>query len=1154
MTALLANWVLTASLLTAAVLLLRAAFGRRISARLRYALWLTVLARLLLPGQLFTAPVETPRVLPEVPAIQTLPGGHLFPEQARPAAPGGEGGAPVPASPTPMEEGESAAPEAKKTVHPLNLLGGVWLAGSAAMAAVFLGANLRFYRKLRRVRAPLEADCPRPVYVVSGLPSPCLFGIPRPSVYVTPEAANPAALRHVLAHETTHYRQGDHIWSALRCAALAVHWWNPLVWLAAVYSRRDAELACDEGTLKILGDGERRAYGGTLLALVTAKPQPGDLLRCATTMTGDKRSLRERVGRIARAPKRWLWAAVVSVALAALVCACSFAKTETPEAEDRPLTAEELERFNTEVFNGDSPNILNQFLLLAVEAPKDYRQIDLFQLFYNASEPYTEEERQAVADAGYEGDDPQLDLTKCTASQMNEVLETYLGLTLEETDRWGLDQFTYLPEYDAYYFFHGDTNSIGPVTFTSGEYRDGNILLYYEGDGYPCLSRGDGSLIYWDGVKQFCLTLEPQKDGGFHFLTNWECDPPAVPTAYPDWDPELVIPLDGLAPYGPEEVTVERRSDKIVESLYRARFEPDEFSDGSFDVEVYRSAGGDAYASVVVSETERDCFLTIPALDTRNWPFTDFAETFTDLFGQSGFAISYYGWLDEHYYGTFYDYYTFTKDGVPSLLLRAKGETADVDLDGDGIYELTASGGSDGPQLFFQRDGRLYLAEIDALVHEAWPEAGYTDYGFWGEDTRRMPLCAQVPLSGGESSASAFRMLWFDGENLRLYKDGSIYADRIKMGIDAPADVIRQAALFVDTQFHLLAADGYGTDGSGNYDEENFGPGNVAWEDWHITDLTGPYYETAGNIRVEIWNVSYETYTPTPERVVAAGGSYVGEDGWCMIGYPGCDYLYFRLDEDGNRTFLYSTMENDCSPGSELFLSDMVRALTDQGLLGLTDLDGETLAKIMWPQSAYFLNTLAERDEAERDEILLFLAGYLSNGGEQGKAYYDGFCHELDGDGFRAGELTDGGRAAWEKVRDFVNGFAESRETAKLGDRQGREESAQILHSMSFPELFEAYRYEKQEEPHATYSLLVMTELLERFQKDARGFLSALADGEQPPELADDLGASLYLNRAVFPDALEQAKALTGLEEAQAAVRDRILSAYEAKEQESTAG
>ena len=99
----------------------------------------------------------------------------------------------------------------------------------------------------------------------------------------------------------------------------------------------------------------------------------------------------------------------------------------------------------------------------------------------------------------------------------------------------------------------------------------------------------------------------------------------------------------------------------------------------------------------------------------------------------------------------------------------------------------------------------------------------------------------------------------------------------------------------------------------------------------------------------------------------------------------------------------------------------------EQGLLELTDLDGETLAKIMYPQSAEFLNKVSERDEAEREEILLFLAGYLSGGSEEGKTYYEGFLHELDG-GFRAGDLTAGGRAAWERLRDFVSRFAASAE------------------------------------------------------------------------------------------------------------------------------
>lgn len=938
MSAFLLNWVLTASALTAAVLLLRAAFGRRIGARLRYALWAVVLARLLVPGQFFTAPVEAPRVLPELSVVQALPRGPQTPAEKIDPAQGDAAGQAVQALPAPAGE-EAAAPAARRPLNPRALLGGIWLAGSAAMAAAFLLSNLSFARRLRRLRVPLAAECPLPVYTLAGLPSPCLFGVLRPAVYVTPEtAADPEMLRHVLAHEVTHFRQGDHIWSLLRCAALAVHWWNPLVWLAAVLSRRDAELACDEGTLKRLGDGERRAYGSTLLALVTAKPRPGDLLRCATTMTGDKRSLRERVRRIARAPKRWLWAAVLSAALALLVCACSFAKSETLETpEDGPLTAEELERFNTEVFNGDSFNMMNQFLFLAVEAPKDYRQIDLFALFYNGTgEPMevTEEERQAVADAAYGGEDPMVDLVKCPASEMDAVLRKYLGLTLDETDRWCLDRFTYLEEYDAYYDFHGDTNYPGEVTFTSGKWKDGKVLLYYEGSGFPGLSSGNGEMNMVSSGPA-CVTLEPQKDGGCRFLSNWvrNDDPPVIPTAYPAWEPEWVIPLDGVEPYRAPELQVERRGD-AAETLYTTRFEPYEDRDDGFYIEVCRSGDGDLYAAVAVSATERDCFLTVPGKDSAGWTAEDSVEPFTNLFGQSGLRISYYGQLTEHSFGQINDYYTFSGDGTPSLLLRALGNVTVADLDGDGVREVAASDGWNVSRLFFLRDGTLFEADLDALIHDAWPEVGYLESGFWDPDGRYLSMSVEVPLPGYDITVTGYRTLFFDGENLRIYKDESGYTDHIANSLKTPpAEVLRQAALFVDTQFQTRAAEGYGVDGSGNYNEENFGPGNVIWDDWRLTDLTGPSYEDFGDLRIEIWNLSYEIHTTTPDRIVLAGGSYLGEDGWCMIGYPGCDYLCFHLDENGKRTFLFSQMENDCFPGSELFREDLARALENEGLL-----------------------------------------------------------------------------------------------------------------------------------------------------------------------------------------------------------------------------
>ena len=346
MTVMLLEWVCTSAFLILVTLVLRAALGKRIGGAMRYALWAAVLLRLLVPVQLFTSPLagtwvaagqRVERDVVEWSAAPTAPAGEALGLPVVDKTPGTVPSAPkAPALPHPPEP--PAAPDLSKLAP---WLGWAWLAGAGLAALVLLLSNLRFYGQLRRVRTRLEgADCPLAVYAAPGLPSPCLFGLLRPAVYVTPEAADPDMLRHVLAHEYTHYKHGDHIWSLLRCAALAVHWWDPLVWLAAGLSRRDGELACDEGALKRLGERERAAYGATLLALVTAKPSPGDLFRCATTMAGDKKSLKERISRIAAAPKRVVWAIVAAVLVTALACVCAFGQAEPEEEPPAGLEAD----------------------------------------------------------------------------------------------------------------------------------------------------------------------------------------------------------------------------------------------------------------------------------------------------------------------------------------------------------------------------------------------------------------------------------------------------------------------------------------------------------------------------------------------------------------------------------------------------------------------------------------------------------------------------------------------------------------------------------------------------------------------------------------------------------------------------------------------
>lgn len=333
------QWFVTSSVLILAVLALRRLLGGRISPRARYALWAVVLVRLLVPFQLPTPNFPTAAELTPEPAsltqttIPLLPATYSMEEVATGQAPNltfddqgqlhtdrdiGEV--------KPSADGQRAV-FSLVWLSPAQLLLGLWAMGAVILALVLLGSNLRFFLGLHRRRTPVDlADGPLPVYTVEGLPSPCLFGLFRPCIYLTPDLALDSPTRaHVLAHELTHYRQKDHIWSALRCVALALHWYNPLVWLAVALSKRDGELSCDAGAVKVLGEDERIPYGRTLVSLVAQRSlRPGDLLSCSTSMAEGKGSIQERIAQLVKRPQTKKTALIALVCVAALAVVFAF--------------------------------------------------------------------------------------------------------------------------------------------------------------------------------------------------------------------------------------------------------------------------------------------------------------------------------------------------------------------------------------------------------------------------------------------------------------------------------------------------------------------------------------------------------------------------------------------------------------------------------------------------------------------------------------------------------------------------------------------------------------------------------------------------------------------------------------------------------------
>ena len=343
------GWIVTSSVLIAVVLLLRTALKGRISLRLQYALWLLVLVRLLVPVNPLSSALSVLNAVPNA-AVSVSGLTHANAPLPRAAAPSKTESQTVtqenpPVSTTPGNTGLDAHSAPKFTPKSILIL--VWLTGMLAVTAALLVSNLLFARQLRRMRRPFPTEGTKlSVYLAENLPSSCLFGPVHPAIYLTPEAvAAEARLRQILTHEETHFRHGDHWWSLLRGATLALHWYNPLVWLAAVMSRRDAELCCDEDTIRRLGEEQRLEYGRTLLSMVSPRRDPAGLLSCATTMTSGKRGLRERITLLAKRPKTAAAAAVCLLLVVAVTAGCTFtgakpsggaAGTEETAASDLP--------------------------------------------------------------------------------------------------------------------------------------------------------------------------------------------------------------------------------------------------------------------------------------------------------------------------------------------------------------------------------------------------------------------------------------------------------------------------------------------------------------------------------------------------------------------------------------------------------------------------------------------------------------------------------------------------------------------------------------------------------------------------------------------------------------------------------------------------
>lgn len=192
-----------------------------------------------------------------------------------------------------------------------NIYSVLWLAGMAALLVHALVSAGKLKRKL--ATAILLRDN---IYESEFVDSPFVFGVVKPNIYL-PMHMDEETAAYVIAHERAHLARRDHWWKVLGYLVLALHWFNPLVWLAYILFCRDIELACDEKVVKGLDGAARADYSQALLSCAA----PGRAVAACPLAFGEG-NIKTRVKSALHYKKPAFWVAAAAVLAVVIMAVC----------------------------------------------------------------------------------------------------------------------------------------------------------------------------------------------------------------------------------------------------------------------------------------------------------------------------------------------------------------------------------------------------------------------------------------------------------------------------------------------------------------------------------------------------------------------------------------------------------------------------------------------------------------------------------------------------------------------------------------------------------------------------------------------------------------------------------------------------------------
>ena len=287
---------LSGSLILCLVLLLRLIFSRAPKA-LICALWSLAIIRLLLPFQ-----IQNPVSLrPETPVLSSYDT-QLFVD----TEPVSSDSIPqfVPQKFASIDDGDTYV-----VIDYVAIAANVW----AVVAGAMLLYMLISYIRLRfRVRESIRAGKSE-VYTCDNIRTAFLLGYFRPKIYL-PLGLGEKETQLIINHERAHKKRGDNWLKLLGFICLAMHWFNPLVWITYILLCRDIEDACDEYVVRNLNEEDRRSYSS---ALLSCGRERAPLAACPVAF--GEISIKQRILNVLNYKKPALWICIVLIVAILLV-------------------------------------------------------------------------------------------------------------------------------------------------------------------------------------------------------------------------------------------------------------------------------------------------------------------------------------------------------------------------------------------------------------------------------------------------------------------------------------------------------------------------------------------------------------------------------------------------------------------------------------------------------------------------------------------------------------------------------------------------------------------------------------------------------------------------------------------------------------------